>query len=387
MIYGCKITNIRLIRMQLPGDVWDIVILETDSGLRGWGDVSSSMDIEGVSACFKSFEKFMLSRSPLARENIIRDLERWSYPNLNNLRCFRTALSGIDQCLWDLCAKIYGIPLYKFYGASEIQSIPLYANLNKALRDKRDANLMGEHARKAKEAGFDFLKVTPFDEIHPSDWILNFTKTFEKLDAITKFMPMEKIALDCHQRFTRHSLCQMIDKVLERYGMPFWIEDTVAINDYESQRIVVAKYPEIRFAAGEDAINIPAIKDIIDSGLYDVIMPDVKYVGGPTVVLTLIHMMNSLDRIISLHNPNGLIATAHSAHLSTLVTNGAPMEFPFLSVPDRACLAYPTEKIEAGCYVLNGEPGIGIELKDEAIEEFGIEYTGVKLNKYRRIPK
>jgi L-alanine-DL-glutamate epimerase-like enolase superfamily enzyme len=72
------------------------------------------------------------------------------------------------------------------------------------------------------------------------------------------------------------------------YGNPFWIEDTVPINDWESQRIVTQKFPQIMFAAGEDALNIKQIMNIATSGTYDVIMPDVKYMGGPSAVKSII---------------------------------------------------------------------------------------------------
>jgi|GEM_PF-632052 len=384
MIQDCRIEDIRLVRMDLPGDTWDIVIMETNTGLRGWGDVSSSMDIQGVAACLSDALSLMKGRSPMSREKLIMDFASWSYPNPNNLRDFRTALSGIDQCLWDLQAKVLEIPLNRLYGAEGVESVPLYANLNKALRSNRDPQVMGEHARLAVEEGFAFVKATPFDEVHPADCVLQLDRAFEKLDAITEHVSIDRVALDCHQRFTRYSLCSMIDRVEERYGIPFWVEDTVAIDDYEAQRFAVSRHPEIRYAAGEDAINLTRLTEIIDSNLYDVIMPDLKYVGGPTIAMTAIRLLNGIAKNVSLHNPNGLIATAHSAHLSTIDSKSMPMELPFMAVPGREKLASPTENIQKGHYVFNDEPGIGVELLEDSLEEYGKQFCAGSWVAYRR---
>lgn len=375
MIHNCSINRIRLLQLPLDGDIWDIAIMETTCGLKGWGDISSSKNIAGVGFYLESFQEILVGRSPLERSTIINDLTKWSYPDRNEQKLFRIALSAVDQCLADLQAKIFEIPLYQLYGAAGIDSVPLYANVNKALRKDRSLELLVENSKVAYEEGFSFVKITIFDEIHPADSVMELDRALERIKAVAENVPFSKIAFDCHQRFTRYSLCRMLSEILERFGNPFWIEDTVRIDDYVSQKAAVERFPQVRFAAGEVAVNAKEMKEIIDSRLYDVIMPDIRYIGGPSIVEGFIRLLNELHMNVSIHNPGGLISTAHAAHLSALDRNMMPLEFPFRSVCDRAELAEPTECIKNGRYYFNDSPGIGVEIKEEVLLEKAREYV------------
>lgn len=379
-----KITDIKALRLNLQTDEWDLIILETDSGARGWGDVTGSLDFMGVVACVEGFKEHVIGNDPDDIVNILFKIKRWEYPSKLGMRSYCTALSGLDQALWDLRAKKHGVPLHVLYGNASVSSIPLYANLNKALRKNRDPELMGEHAKLARLEGYEMIKCTPFDEINPSKPYFDISLSLERIRKVLDNVPVNNTAIDCHQRFTRDGLAKMLKIILDGYGIPFWVEDTVPIDDYQAQRIVVERFPEIRFAAGEDALNFPKIREIIDSGLYDVIMPDVKYIGGPSVVKTVVAVCNDCLKPVSLHNPNGLIATAHSAHLSSISMTGMPMEYPFMAVENRASLANPTENIVEGRYVFNDSPGIGVEIREEVLKEYGRIFNLGEWKKYSK---
>lgn len=378
-----KITGIQTIRVNVLNDTWDIIRIMTDEGICGWGEVSSSLDILGVSSSIEEMKEILIGHSPSEVETLTYMMESWSYPSKKDMRCHRCAISGINQALWDLFAKEVGLPLYRLYG-SNARSVPLYANLNKALRNNRSASLMGENAAKAIKEGFSFVKCTPFDEIQPNSTRLNFTESFKRLGTVVESAKIENTAIDCHQRFTRYSLAQMIEKIEKQFGVPYWIEDTVDVLDYEAQRTVVNRFPEIRFAAGEDALNPCQLMKTVNSNCYDVIMPDVKYIGGPSAVKNSAYYAETQGKLVSLHNPNGLISTAHSAHLSAILRTPMPLEFPYMATPERKEMADPTENIVNGEYVFNDVPGIGIELKEELLIDDGEILENGNWHKYTR---
>lgn len=378
-----KITDIQILRVRVPNDTWDIIRILTDEGICGWGEVSSSLDIFGVSSSIDEMKELLIGHSPSEVESLTYKMESWTYPSKKDMRCHRSAISGINQALWDLFAKEVGLPLYRLYG-SNVQSVPLYANLNKALRNNRSASLMGENAAKAMKEGFSFVKCTPFDEIQPNSTRLDFDESFNKLKAVIESAQVENTAIDCHQRFTRYSLSQMIERIERQFGIPYWIEDTVDVLDYEAQRTVVNRFPEIRFAAGEDAINPGQIAKTVNSNCYDVIMPDVKYIGGPSSVKSSAYYAETQGKLVSLHNPNGLISTAHSAHLTAILRTTMPLEFPYMATPQRSEMAYPAEKIINGEYVFNEAPGIGVELKEELLVDSGEILEKGNWHKYTR---
>ncbi len=365
------ISDIQVIRLDFQNDVWDIVRILSDDGAIGWGEISSSMNISGAAAFLDELRSIVIGRNAEDVELIMQDVERWEYPVKNDLRTFRCAVSGLNQGLWDLFAKSVGRPLRSLYGAGSTASIPLYANLNKALRKDRSLQSLADHSSAASAAGFSFLKCTPFDEIRPDEPDASMEMGIERIRTVSSYAPISRIAIDCHQRFNRFTLARMIQRVLEEFGNPYWIEDTVYIDDYDTQRIAVNAFPFVRFAAGESAINEMQLVRTIDSDAYDVIMPDVKFIGGPSAVLSTARFAEMKGKQVSIHNPNGLIATAHSANLTAALKHGQPLEFPFMAVPDRSEYSLYGEDIRDGRYIFNDKPGIGVEIKEEALHEFG----------------
>jgi len=355
-----------------------IIGLETSEGVVGWGDVTGSCDEPGLLAVLEEMKDYMVGKDALLINECTSPLRKWSYPHLDTIRAQATALSGIDQALWDAMAKHYKLPLYKLYGADGRTRIPLYANLNKALRNNRSMEKMAEHAKSARALGFRMVKVTPFDEITPMQTEEDMDRAFERIEAVTSVVPVKDIAIDCHQRFVRVTLARMVDRLLDNVGMPYWIEDPVAASDIEVVRIMTESHPDIRWATGEEALTMRGLLRMGQDGCYDVLIPDVKYVGGPSVLKSAIPALEAMGRQVSLHNPNGIIATAHSAHLMALCEHPTPMEFPFAAVPDRDLLSGGGEVIKDGWYQFTGESGIGVSLAEDVMKEYACRFVNGK---------
>ncbi|MDY0287568.1 MAG: mandelate racemase/muconate lactonizing enzyme family protein [Sphaerochaeta sp.] len=369
-----KISNVRVYTINLPTDTWMLVTIETSNGIVGWGEITDSFNDTSLAEIIVEARQALIGKNPLHIQDCLKDFYTWVYPVKNSIRLYRTALSGLDQALWDISAKFHNLPLYALYGGDGTSSIPLYANLNKAIRNNRSAQALKDSGELAYKAGFKMVKCTPFDEITPRSTYNILDRGFERFAALAEALPIGAISIDCHQRFERHTLSQMVERVLTEYGNPYWIEDPVDILDYKTMEIMNSRFPEVLWAAGEDSINERQLHTTIASGTYGVLMPDVKYIGGPSVVKSIIPYAQALGFRVTLHNPNGIIATAHSAHLSALCQNDFPMEFPFQAVMQREILATPQEMIKDGRYVFTDAPGIGIEITKEALKEYGTEF-------------
>lgn len=370
-----KITDVQICRVTLPTDRWLLVCVETDEGHRGWGEVTGSMDDHGLAALLEGLKPTLIGRNPLNIAECERPFHQWTYPVTRTIRTYSTALSGLDQALWDVTARHYGLPLYRMYGAGEKKSIPLYANLNKAIRQKRRPEDLEKNGVLAAQAGYAMLKCTPFDEVNPAHVDSDLDAGFRRLEALARHVSIERIAIDCHQRFERYTLSRMLSRLLDDFGVPYWVEDPVDVKDYDAMRTVIARYPQIRWAAGEDALTYDMMNQTMQSRCYEMLMPDVKYIGGPSVVKNVMAYGEGLGFKVTLHNPNGLIATAHSAHLSALSRFETMMEYPFMAVPERELLCEPMEQVHDGRYWFSEEPGIGIELKPEVFRTYGERFV------------
>ena len=59
-----RITDIQTLRVKVPNDTWDIIRIFTDEGIYGWGEVSSSLDIDGVSSSIYEIKQIIVGHSP-----------------------------------------------------------------------------------------------------------------------------------------------------------------------------------------------------------------------------------------------------------------------------------------------------------------------------------
>ncbi len=371
--------------MTLPRDQWLLLRLRTVEGLCGWGEITGSCDDGAVAALLAGLEEPLRQKDLLSIRDCCSLLENWRYPVVRTIRTVSTALSGLNQALWDLTARYYGVPLYKLYGGDGVDSIPLYANLNKALWGDRSPDALQRNGAAALADGFTMVKCAPFDEVNPTRMDVDMSPALDRIQALTEAVPFHQIAIDCHQRFQGFTLDRVMEAITGRWGVPYWMEDPVPADDFASVERARMLFPTVRWAAGEDCLTPKAMLTLAKSGCYEILMPDVKYIGGPDAVRALIPVLENVNFKMTLHNPNGIIATAHSAHLSALVRSGAPMEYPYGAVDQRELMCQPSEQITGGRYRFSDRPGIGLDLSEQALVRYGAWFHDGRWSSYREV--
>ncbi|MFZ4453884.1 mandelate racemase/muconate lactonizing enzyme family protein [Salibacterium aidingense] len=362
-----KISNVDVLHIEGSNDYWIWLRMKTDGGMEGWGEVTGSGDDKVLATIVQTLSTKLVGRDALNLDGCIEACSQTSFPNNTSNRFISTAISGIDQCLWDIRAQYFNIPLYWLLGGYEKCEIPLYANLNRGLLTDRSPEALEKNGLKAVENGFSFVKCTPFDEVTPGGNSISVQPGLSRLANLVSKVGMEKIAIDCHQRFNRVQAYQFLE-YLKDFDTPFWVEDLLFEGTLRDQKMVYTDFPSIRWAGGETACNIKDILLLIQNGFLDVIMPDVKHCGGVSALKTIIPLIESSGTKVSLHNPSGPIATAFSAHLLSLSSNPEPLEYPWGSVPERKERMQPFEPVSNGIYYLSDLPGIGIKPREEFLE-------------------
>src|SRR5205085_11849626 len=74
------------------------------------------------------------------------------------------AASALEQCLWDIRGKLHSVPVYELFGGRLRPRIRNYANINRST-EERTPEGFARMAEKALDAGFDAVKLAPFDEM------------------------------------------------------------------------------------------------------------------------------------------------------------------------------------------------------------------------------
>ena len=89
----------------------------------------------------------------------------------------------------------------------------------------------------------------------------------------------------------------------------------------------------MRLAGAELFIGAAGFKPLLEQGLYDVVMPDVKYAGGLAECLRIAELAARHGTAVSLHNPSGPVCHAHSVHLSAALEGSERLEYQHGETP------------------------------------------------------
>jgi galactonate dehydratase len=281
-------------------------------------------------------------------------------------RVAATAASAVEQALWDLRAQHEGVGLATLLGAApEVESVPLYANVNRATVDRSPAGFAANTARAVAE-GFRSVKLAPFDEVAygtpPDDRRRLAEPGLARVAAVRATVsPEVRVLVDCHCRFDVPSALEIAAALAELdVG---WLEDPVPYEDGPEDVLAVRRAAPLPIATGERLIGAAAFVPFLEAGAADYYLPDVKHIGGIGELLKLAELSRDRGVWITPHNPSGPISTLASASALASVAHAAPLEFAWGEVAWRSSVLDPPERIEGGALVLpTGRPGLGARL-------------------------
>jgi galactonate dehydratase len=281
--------------------------------------------------------------------------------------------SAFELARADLAAQATGKPLTAFYSGDPRATIPLYANINRRTIDRTPEGFAAS-ARYACNRGFTAFKIAPFDDVTPSLCARNeastlIAKGLERIAAVRAEIGIEaRLMVDCHWRFTPEAARLLIPEVAA-FGL-YWLECPIAetesqIDDLVGLRACCNK-AGMRLAGLEEFVGTQSFHAFAKRGAYDVMMPDLKYVGGPAEMLRTGAMLREYGVELSPHNPTGPICHVGSLHLCAAMP-GTMLEIQLDESPLFTQLAEPSlPDIQGGSSRLPDGGGLGIRL-DEAI--------------------
>lgn len=335
----------------LRGD-WVFVRISAGSD-TGLGEATHSGDDERCIA--KMRELFARHVRDLRLDlDAIRELEAGAFAAAPD-RLSATAISGINQALYDLLARRNGVPVWRLFVEKPARrKLPLYATINRALT-ARTADDYREVLARVAQRGFTAFKCAPFERVTPGcDQVGESREGLSLLRLLQTEFPGLTLRVDFHQRFTPETFLRILPAVNE--VSPYWIEEPFAIGPAYRE---VKENTASKLAAGELYFGTREFRRIVANGWADVIMPDVKHVGGFGPLLRVCELAAGRGIEVSPHNPSGPISTAASLHAAAIHANVASLEYPFDRDCSRACYGEP---IDGGAMTISDRPGWGVEV-------------------------
>ncbi|MEM9964091.1 MAG: enolase C-terminal domain-like protein, partial [Asticcacaulis sp.] len=156
---------------------WLFVRVETDNGMVGWGEASLEGHTEAVQGVFASLRERFIGADPDRIEDIWQTAYRLGFYRGGPV--LMSALSGLDQALWDLKGKALGVPVHQLLGGRVRDRIPVYAWIG----GDRPSDVV-EAARVRKAQGFNCVKMNGTEEMGWLDSPRSLDATVQRLEAV-----------------------------------------------------------------------------------------------------------------------------------------------------------------------------------------------------------
>jgi galactonate dehydratase len=349
-----------------PKSNWFFVRVTNDAGVHGYGEGTLYGRETEQLAALESLKPIILGRPA--------QLVHMAMPAGGGGLVASSVVSALEQAITDLRAREWGTPLYKELGVPpQRTAIRMYANINRRTED-RSPDGFAASARDALAQGFLAVKIAPFDGVVPQ--ALGTKESRALIDAgiarihATRDAIGENTVLmvDCHWRFDEKTAATVLKEL--KSAKLFWFECPIAETEENHPALKklrrVAHRIETRLAGAEQGIGVDGFKPFVEGGLYDVVMPDVKYAGGYQQMLRIAEMCQRSQVDFSPHNPTGPVCTMASLHICAVAPNFLLLEHQLGESPlyhELVRGAHP--EVRDGCFDVPSAPGLGIDLDED----------------------
>ena len=345
---------------------WGFVEITTDAGVVGWGEAVLEGHAAAVLACVNEMKDYLLDKDPADIEGLWETLYRAGFYRGGGV--MMSAIAGIDQALWDIKGKVFGVPVYQLLGGKCREKMKVYSWIG-----GDHPSDVGAAAKEKKDAGFTAVKMNATEE-------LQFVDTYDKIDAVLERVAAIRescgkyfgIAIDFHGRVHK-PMAKVLAKKLEEFD-PMFIEEPVLSENMEYFKEIAAAC-NIPIATGERLFSKWDYKRLFSAGGVDIIQPDLSHAGGITEVRKIAAMAEAHDVALAPHCPLGPIALAACLQVDAVSYNAFIQE-------QSIGIHYNVGKSVLD-YVKNGEdfkftdgfvglpklPGLGVEVNRELVLE------------------
>jgi galactonate dehydratase len=263
-----------------------------------------------------------------------------------------SALSGVEQGLWDIKGKALGVPVYELLGGPTRHSVRVYAHARTV-----------EAIKKARDEGFTAFK-TGVPNASQSGIIASpafIDKAVESFAFLREAAGDEAdIGIDFHGAISPQNAAILI-RALEPY-QPFFIEEPVNCQNVDAMADLARK-THLPIATGERIFTKWGFREILEKGAATILQPDLCHAGGIFECRLIAGMAEAYYASIAPHNPLGPISLAAGIQLSASIPNFLCQEQVNLG---EGYLKRPFEVVDGHIPIPEG-PGLGIELDEEAL--------------------
>jgi galactonate dehydratase len=351
-----KITDVKVFQVGVNRQSWTFVKVETDDGIHGWGEGSLEGQEKAVEEAVKVLSNRIIGMDPTLIERHWQVMYRHGFWRGGVV--LNSALSAIDQALWDITGKAYDLPVYKLLGGAVRDKVKAYTH---AFAPEQAVALVKEGYLGIKAGGMPFRG----GQVEPKEVPSRLRESIKTMREAVG--PDIEIMIDNHGRAWPSLAIQQI-RAVEEYNISFF-EEPVPPDNIEALAEVRRNISGTDLATGERLFSRWDYRRLIENQHVDIIHPDVCHCGGISELRRIAAAAEIYYIRVAPHNPNGPVATAASIQLSAAIPNFATLEYAVPPEEFMNVVKNPTKQVD-GYFPIPDTPGLGIELDEEVMKQY-----------------
>jgi galactonate dehydratase len=348
-------TPVKITRLEtfLVKPRWIFLKIHTDAGVTGLGEPLLEGRALTIQTAIKEIEPYLIGKDPRQVVHHWQAIYRHAFYRGGPI--LTSALSGIDQALWDIKGKLLNVPVYELFGGPTRDRVRIYGRASNA-----------EDMKKRVAEGYTVIKTGVAKE-HPARAVEN--PKFIRY-AVENFASLREaggetmdIGIDFHGAIPPQT-AKILIKELEPY-QPMFIEEPCQAQNVDVL-VDIARGTHLPIATGERIFTKWGFREILEKGAASILQPDLCHAGGITEARIIAGMAEAYYAVIAPHNPMGPISLAAGLQLAASIPNFLVQEQ--VSLGD-GYLKEPFKLQSDGTVMVPTGPGLGIELDENKLAD------------------
>lgn len=416
-----RITDLKVCKVDLPPWGCNLIRLETNQGICGYGEMR-----DGCSPTYvKMLKSRLVGENPCEVDRIFRKIRQFGGQSRQ-----AGGVCAVELALWDLAGKAYGVPVYQLLGGRFRDKVRLYADTHiedgRATGTLMEPEDVGRVLKGYMDQGYTVLKILsvelllaqPGNTCGPLDWMrelrvaedevrrvartgtraevsaanarlydfnriahpfTNMHVTEKGLDELEDYIARVRsvignevpLAIDHFGHFPLPDMIKIAQR-LERFHLA-WLEDMLPWQLTEQYK-ALKQSASVSLATGEDMYLAETFEPLLAAGAIDVVHPDILTSGGILETKKLGDLAAKYGASMAVHMCESPVASLAAAHMATASENFFALEHDAFDSPwwEDLIIGPVKPMVKDGFARVTDAPGLGIEsLNDEVIREHG----------------